>query len=147
MAAPMYGSRAAGNSRRTSEPCGSLRVGNTGMTGMCLSRVAGDSWLSPYRTKTGNHLSALPVSVLGEHSVLGGQEDGALEAIRSQRGRHDHVGIHDEPEPNHPRFGFCARVALITSSIWRDVSLSVLFLRDSSRITLRTSGSGAASRT
>ena len=52
---------------------------------------------------------------------------------------------------NQRRFVFCARlalrVALMTSSIWLELSVFVPLRRDSSPITLSTSGSGAASRT
>jgi hypothetical protein len=48
---------------------------------------------------------------------------------------------------NHPRFGLCARAAVMIWSIRRDVSLSVPLRRDSSAITRSPSGSGTASRT
>lgn len=75
------------------------------------------------------------------------QEDGTLEAVRFERCRNYNVGVDHQPERDHPRLRLAARAALISSSICRDVSLSVPLRRDSSPITRRTSGSGAARRT
>src|SRR5713226_1806692 len=74
-------------------------------------------------------------------------EDGALESVRFQGSRDEDIGINNKPKRNHPRLSFCARVALMTWSIWRELSLSVPFRLDSSPIARSTSGSGAASRT
>src|SRR5258708_5831385 len=75
------------------------------------------------------------------------KEDSTLEPVRFQGSRDDDVGINDEPKRDHPRFGFCARVALTTWSICRDVILSVPLRCDSSPSARSTSGSGAARRT
>ncbi len=72
---------------------------------------------------------------------------GTLESVRFQSSRDEDVGINNKPERDHPRLGFCARAALMTWSIWRELSLSVPLRCDSSPITRSTSGSGAASRT
>ena len=71
----------------------------------------------------------------------------ALKSVRFQSRRNDDMCVDDEPERNHRRFGFCARVALMTRSIWLDLSLFVPFRRDSIPISASTSGSGAARRT
>src|SRR5580704_3688947 len=75
------------------------------------------------------------------------QEHGTLESVWLQGSRHEDIGVDDEPERNHCRFDFWARVALMTRSIWRELSLCVPWCRDSAPISLSTSGSGAASRT
>jgi hypothetical protein len=88
-------------------------------------------------------------------------EHGALESVRFQSRRDEDICVKDEPKRDHwrtdhrctnqPRFGFCARVALrvalMTPSIWLELSVFVPLRRDSSPISLSTSGSGAASRT
>ncbi len=73
-------------------------------------------------------------------------EDRTLESVRFQGSRDEYIGINNKPERDHPRLGFGARAALMTWSIWRELSLSVPFRCDSSPMTRSTSGSGAASR-
>jgi len=72
-------------------------------------------------------------------------EDSSLKSIRFQSRRDDDVRIENQPIGQHQRFGFPRRASLMIRSIWRDVSLSVPFRRDSSPRRRNTSGSGAAS--
>ena len=74
-------------------------------------------------------------------------ENGALESVRFQSCRHQDIAVNYKPERDHRRFGFCLRAALMISSMRRELSLSVPLRRDSSPISLSTSGSGAARRT
>src|ERR1035437_4547792 len=101
--------------------------------------------------RTHQHLAVFGENALGsiQRGRLGDrqQKDCPLESVRFQGRRDEDVGVHHEPQRNHPRLSFCARADLITWSICREVSLSVLFRRDSSQIAFSTSGAEAASLT
>src|SRR5579862_8688932 len=69
-------------------------------------------------------------------------QHGALEPVWFQSRRDQDVCVNDEAKRDHRCFVFCARAALITRSIWREVMAFVPLRRDSSPISLSTSGSG-----
>jgi len=71
--------------------------------------------------------------------VIAKHEDGTLESVRFQGSRDEDIGIANKPKRDHPRLDFFARVALMTWSIWRELSVSVPLRCDSSPITRSTS--------
>jgi hypothetical protein len=75
------------------------------------------------------------------------EEDCALKARRFYNSGNQDVCIDHQTEGNHQRFGFWDREALMIWSMQREVNLLVPLRSDCSPITLKTSGSGAASRT
>src|SRR5260370_5933488 len=77
----------------------------------------------------------------------GEQEDGALQPSRFEGSGHQHVCVNDKTEGKHHRFRFWEREILMIRSIWRPVKVLVPARSDSHPMTLRTSGSGAASFT
>ena len=75
------------------------------------------------------------------------EKDSALQPVGLKRRRHHNVRVHDESKRNHLCLVFLPRVARMTLSICSEVKASTPFAFDSSPMIVRTSGSGAASRT
>src|SRR6516225_1525520 len=107
--------------------------------------------LADLQLRAGEHLAVLNKYSGGhvERCRFGDRQDqdGALESVRFEGCRDNDVGVDHQPERDHPRLDLAARADLITSSICREVSLSVPWRFDSSPMMRSTSGSGAARRT